>query len=139
MQNGLKANEIKAVERFMETHPHANLLRQYVSWKNFEAGDVLIRYRSDHEGNARVDHVSEQCKVPKKFKVMFVDEELGLPWVKNVNVRGGLGSKLYCLTESVGYSYVVDPECLECELLGVKYDPRAQYREWRKGNPNYGG
>lgn len=139
MKYELKPDEQLAVDRFMMNHPHAKLLRHYNSWLNFETDDVLVRYRIDNEGKERIDTVSENCSVPKKFKIVYIDKDIRCPWVKNVNVRGGLGSKLYCLTESSGYVYKVDPEYLDCFLIGAKYDPRAQYRSWRRENPSYGG
>ena len=139
MKYELKENEKKDILRFLTVHPHAKLIRNYKNWLNFKEGDVLIRYRIDHEGNERIDNVSEVCPVPKKFKIVFVDEEIKSPWVKNVNVRGGLGTRLYCLTESQGFIYQVDPELVDCILMGARYDPRAQYRNWRRENPGYGG
>lgn len=135
----LKKAEIEAISMFLLNHPHAKLIRNYLDWLNFKVGDVLIRYRIDNEGNERVDNVSADCNIPKKFKVVYIDNEVKCPWVKNVCVRGGLGTKLYCLTESAGYIYKIDPEVMDCILMGVNYDPRAQYRNWRRENPNYGG
>jgi len=134
MANNLKTQETKTVRLFLDNHPSAKMIQNYRQWLQLKENDVLVRDRMD----GAVDMVSEQCSVPKKFKVIHIDE-LGFPWVKNINVRGGLGTKLYNLSESPAFTYKVDPEQLDCLLLGGKYDPRAQYREWRKLNPKYGG
>jgi len=134
MKGQLKSEEIKLVNSFIIHHPSAKMIRHYREWQHLKENDVLIRDRMD----GTLDKVSEQCDVPKKFKVIHIDE-LGFPWVKNINVRGGLGTKLYNLSESLTFTYKIDTEQLDCLLLGGKYDPRAQYREWRKRNPTYGG
>ena len=138
MKEILKANEIEAVEKFITNHPYARLIKNYKEWLDFKAGDVLIRYRFENNMVGKIDFVSERCRVPKKFKVIYIDE-IGCPWVKNVNVRGGLGNKLYNLIESPAYVYKTDPELMDCLIMDAKYDPRAQYRDWRRENPNYGG
>jgi hypothetical protein len=83
--------------------------------------------------------VSDVCQVPKKYRVVFIDA-LGVPWVKQLSVRGGLGNRMYCLaTVDPGrYHYMVDPEQLEAILLGYKYDSRREYKQMRSQNPNYG-
>lgn len=138
MRYDLKDEDKRAIATFLTHHPHAKLLRQYNDWLNFKTGDILIRYRTDNEGKERIDPVSAECPVPKKFKIVYIDPDVKIPWVKNVNVRGGLGNRTYALTESTGYSYKPDPEMLDAILMGVRYDPRAQYRSWRRENPNYG-
>jgi len=138
MKNPLKPKEQLAVDNFLKQHHTARLLRNFKSWQDFKLDDIIVRYRIDENETEKIDNVSVECTVPKKFKIVHIDE-LGCPWVKNVNVRSGLGNKLYCLVDSPNYRYQVDPEILDCILIGVKYDPRAQYRSWRQENPNYGG
>jgi hypothetical protein len=134
----LKQKDIEDIKKFHEQSPQAKMIRDYHSWK-FNVDDVLIRHSTDHDGNKVVDIVSESCRVPKKFRVVKVDE-LGIPWVKQLSVRGGLGNKLYCLMNYVNnYTWEVDPEQIDAVLLGYKYDPRAEYRRMRDENPQYGG
>ena len=78
-------------------------------------------------------------KVPKKFKIVYVDE-FNIPWVKQISVRGGLGNKLYTLLsfQPTRFKFEIDPEKLDAELLGFKYDPRAEYKRMRDSNPKYG-
>lgn len=134
MSNQLKDLENKVVKQFLDNHPTAKMIRNYRQWLELKVNDVLIRDRMDGE----IDCVSTDCKVPKKFKVIYIDD-VGFPWVKNINVRGGLGTKLYNLSESPAFSYRIDPDQLDCLLLGGRYDPRQQYRAWRSNNPTYGG
>lgn len=138
MENILKSEEQASIDFFLKNSHWAQMIRNYITWKDFKVGDILVRYKSDHSGKESVDLVSTECKVPKKFKVVFIDE-LGCPWVKNVNVRSGLGAKLYCLVDAQRYKYTADPELLDCLIMGHRYDPRAQYRQWRSENPQYGG
>jgi hypothetical protein len=105
MANNLKKEENKIVESFLENHPTAKMIANYKKWLEFKEGDVLIRERSSLE-EGEIDMVSADCRVPKKFKVMHIDK-LGFPWVKNINVRGGLGTKLYNLSESPKPSYLL--------------------------------
>lgn len=138
MKYELKDSEKEAIKMFLTHHPQAKILRQYQDWLHFKTGDILIRYRINNEGKERIDPVSAECSVPKKFKIVYIDPETKIPWVKNVNVRGGLGSRIYSLTESTGFVYQPDPEAVDAILMGTRYDPRAQYRSWRRENPNYG-
>lgn len=139
MKYSLKPKELKDVENFLQNSPVAKMIREYNNWK-FELGDVLVKYRQDYEGNRTIDIVSEVCPVPKKYRVVLIDD-LGIPWVKQISVRGGLGNKLYCI---LNYSqpnvrWEVDPEQVDATLLGYKYDPRAEYKRMRTENPGYGG
>lgn len=133
----LKAKDLEDIKKFHDHSPQARMVRELTSWK-FNVNDVLVRY-SVTDGNKTLDKVSEACPVPKKFRVLHVDE-LGIPWVKQLSVRGGLGNKLYCLMNYVNnYTWEVDPEQIDAVLLGYKYDPRAEYRRMRNENPQYGG
>lgn len=136
----LKPKEISDIKRFVEHSGTAFLIREHKKWQSFKVGDVLIRTRAVlGDSDWRVDVVSITCPVPKKFKIVHIDE-LGVPWIKQMSVRGGLGSKLYCLAESSQtLMYEMDPEIITATILGDKYDPRAQYKSWRDNNPQYGG
>lgn len=134
----LKPDEMIDVERFAKEHPLGRILTEMKNWK-FQEGDILIRSVKDMEGHSSIDMVSTECQVPKKYRVMLIDD-IGIPWVKQLSVRGGLGSKLYCLAniDANRYKYKVDPEQLDALLLGVKYDPRIEYKRMRQDNPDYG-
>lgn len=134
----IKPDDLKAIEQFAKGHPSGRLLSEMKNWA-FSAGDVLIRTVKDYEGTVSTDMVSDTCKVPKKYRVVFIDD-LSVPWVKQLSVRGGLGDKIYCLAvvDHNRYSYQVDPEMLEASLLGYKYDPRIEYKRMRTENPEYG-
>lgn len=135
----MKPDDIRNIEKFVKEHPTGRLLSEMKNW-NFQVGDVIVRNINGLDGSISIDNVSDTCDVPKKYKVMAIDS-VGVPWVKQLSVRGGLGEKIYCLAtiDSVRYSYHVDPEQLEASLLGYQYDPRIEYKRMRASNPNYGG
>lgn len=135
----LKPSETQEIEQFASQHPLGKLLSEMKHWK-FSVGDVLVRFTKEDGGAQSIDMVSETCQVPKKYRVVIVDD-LGVPWVKQLSVRGGMGNRLYCLaTMDTGrYHFQVDPEQLEAILLGYKYDPRVEYKQMRDSNPGYGG
>lgn len=137
--SALKPTDIQDIMNFAKEHPLGKLLTEMKNWQ-FSVGDTLIRFKKMPDGHMQLDNVSDKCPVPKKFKVIHVDD-LGLPWVRQLSVRGGLGSTLYCLANNSVelYRYQVDPEQLDSILLGTRYDPRAEYRNMRENNPNYGG
>src|SRR5665213_3373457 len=91
----LKPDEMKEVEQFAKEHPVGRILSEMKHWR-FTVGDVLVRFVKEPEGGTSIDIVSDTCQVPKKYRVVIVDE-LGIPWVKQLSVRGGMGNKLYCL------------------------------------------
>lgn len=134
----LKPEELKDVERFAKDHPTGRLLSQMKSW-GFSIGDVLVRTKVNHDGVPEVDTVNGIDDVPKKYKVVYIDD-IGVPWIKQISVRGGLGSKMYCLAlmDINVYSYKIDPEQLEAMLLNYRYDPRIEYKKMRDSNPSYG-
>jgi len=135
----LKPKELSDVNRFIEHSSTAFMIKELYKWQEFETGDILIRLRYNQFEEWRNDVVSATCPIPKKFKIVHIDD-LGIPWVKQMSVRGGLGSKLYCLAESSSiHRYEIDPEVITATILGDKYDPRAQYKSWRDNNPQYGG
>ena len=135
------ANE-KEIKEYLLNSTTAMIIRQFHVWQNMREGDVLIRQRRYMRGpqvNWSVEEVSDRCRVPRKFKIVKIDH-LGLPWVKQISVRGGMGQKLHCLVDGVSqYRYEQDPEISMAILLGVSYDPREQYKRWRQNNPTYSG
>jgi len=134
----LKPKDIEDINKFHSQSPQSKMVKEYLSWK-FSVGDILIRSSRDYDGEVTIDSVSGSCPVPKKFRVLHIDD-LGIPWVKQLSVRGGLGNKMYCLMNYVNnYNWVVDPEQIDAIILGHKYDPRAEYRRMRDDNPKYGG
>lgn len=135
----LKPEELKNIEHFANNHPTGKLLTQFKSW-GFQIGDVLVRYVISPDGSQSVDMLGDNTAVPKKYKVVFIDD-IGVPWIKQLSVRGGLGSKLYCLAtiDVHRFTYKVDPEQLDAALLGYKYDARVEYKKMRDENPTYGG
>jgi len=142
MKYKLKSQELQDVEKFLDTSPVAKLLRECSNW-DFSIGDVLVKFKLDHDGNKTIEHVSEICPIPKKFRIVHIVNvgNTKIPWVKQVSVRGGLGNKLYCI---LNYSqpsvrWEVDPEQIDATLLGYKYDPRLEYKNMRTENPGYGG
>lgn len=139
MEHGLKPHEIRDVENFLKTSPVAQLIREYRNWK-FAVGDVLVKHNKTYDEGYELETVSSVCPIPRKFKVVHIDE-LNIPWVKQVSVRGGLGNKLYCVLNyhHPRVKWEVDPEQVEAILLGFKYDPRAEYKRMRTENPGYGG
>jgi len=101
-------------------------------WK-FSIGDVLVR-QAVYDGSSSLDLVSIACPVPKKFKVVHIDD-LGMPWVKQLSVKGGFGTRFSPLAETWSYGeyrFSVDPEQIDSILLGYKYDPRIEYKQLRK-------
>lgn len=135
----LSPNDLKEIEAFKAHTPTGRLLVEIRDAWKFTVGDVLVRYKMN--GDSRdLDIVSDACPVPKKFRVMYIDD-LGIPWVKQLSVRGGLGIKLANLTDAWGngrYRYFVDPEQIDSILLGYRYDPRIEYRRMRNENQDYG-
>jgi hypothetical protein len=135
----LSSSDIKNIEAFKACHPIGRLLTEVKDVWKFSVGDTLVRYKM-HEYPRELDLVSDACPVPKKFRVMKIDD-LGVPWVKQLSVRGGLGTQLTNLVEgwcNGRYRYAVDPEQIDSILLGYKYDPRIEYRKLRNENPSYG-
>jgi len=135
----LTADNYKDIERFKANSIIGRTLSEikYV-WK-YTVGDVLIRHKIE-TGSAEIDLISDACPVPKKFLIMHIDD-LGIPWVKRLSVRGGLGTALANLTEIWGdgkYRFSVDPEQIDSILLGYAYDPLIEYRRFKNENPSYG-
>jgi len=135
----LSPNDLKEVEGFKIHHPTGRLLIQLREIWKYTIGDILVRYIVDSRSET-LDLVSGSCPVPRKFRVMHIDD-LGIPWLKQLSVRGGLGTKLSPITEmwcDGRYRYCVDQEQLDSILLGYKYDPRVEYRKMREENKTYG-
>lgn len=135
----LLPNDIKEIEGYKTHSPIGRLLVELRDIWKYSVGDVLVRYKMSDSGK-EIDLVSDACPVPKKFRVMHIDD-LGIPWLKQLSVRGGLGTKLSPITEiwcNGRYRYCVDQEQLDSILLGYKYDPRIEYRTLRNESPDYG-
>lgn len=134
----LKPEELTEIEHFATQHPVGKVLSEMCHW-HFQVDDVLVRQLRQEDGTMAIDMVSDTCQVPRKYRVIVTDA-LGVPWVKQLSVRGGLGSKLYCLAgmDASKFRYQVDPEQLEAILLGYKYDPRIEYKRMRESTPEYG-
>jgi hypothetical protein len=130
------------IREYHKNDPNAILIREWHRWQEFNEGDVIIRQKRFGYGSMvkwDIDKVSNKCPVPKKFKIVKIDD-YGIPWTKQISVRGGLGSNLASLAGTTnGYRYELDPEKELAVILGVDYEPRSQYRKWRKDNPEYGG
>jgi hypothetical protein len=137
MQNLLKPEDEQEIQRYVTTSPYATLLKEYTSWVNFSIGDVLVKV--DNLSDGEFVQVSHSCPVPKKYKIVHIDT-VGIPWVKQISVRGGLGKKVKPLIEMqpTRYSFEIDPAKFEADMLGYRYDPRIEYKRMRDVNPNYG-
>lgn len=136
----LKDEDKAAIIHNIATSHLYKLIVEYNSW-NFEVGDVLVRYAISADDNRSVEYVSSSCKVPKKYKIIYIDDA-GIPWTKQVSVRGGLGKKVRPLTNIAdGYRWTmaIDPEQIDAIILGYKYDPRIEYKKMRDREPGYGG
>jgi hypothetical protein len=132
----IKPSDIKTIERFHEHDYLALALKSIKEWKDIDIGEVLVQRDLS---NKKLVQVSGTCKVPRKYKVVYKCE-LGIPWVKQISVRGGLGVKLYPLTHFLPHRYIfeIDPEKIDSMLLGNKYDPRIEYKRMRDSDPEYG-
>lgn len=135
MKKLLKPDDETTIQRWHDNHHTARMLKALKSWSDLEVGEVLVR-RDVSSGN--LVEVSGTCKVPQKFKIVHIDN-LGVPWIKRMSVRGGLSSKLYPMThfEPERFTFEVDPEKIDAMLLGIKYDARLEYKRMRDSNPNY--
>jgi len=117
--------------------PLFKMLKLYKQALQFELNCVLIKTL-----NKEVEQVSANCPVPKKYKVVHIDD-CDVRWVKVISVKGGLGANLIPLisepfefTKEVEYH--IDPELLNATILGYKYDARKEYKNMRDLNPKYG-
>lgn len=136
MNKMLKPSDIEAMKRWMDNDSTAQILKTLKDQVDLEVGEVLVK--RDLVNNDLVK-VSGTCPIPRKYKVVAIDE-LGVPWLKQVSVRGGLGTKLYPITHFVPtrFKFEIDPEKVDSELLGTTYDPRIEYKRMRDANPDYG-
>lgn len=139
MTTNFSQNDIEEIEKFKANNPIGRLLIQMKEVWKFNVGDVLIRYRMT-SGDMPIDLISDICPIPRKFRVVFIDD-LGMIWIKQLSVRGGLGDKIIPIVEGWSngkYKYAVDPEQIDSILLGYTYDPRVEYRKMRDENKDYG-
>jgi hypothetical protein len=97
-----------------------------------EVGDVLIMEELDWQSDKwQPKYVSEGMRVPKKYRVVHVDE-CGVAWVKLIKVTGGMGKSIKS-TLNINFAverWRVDPKMLDSILLQEEYDPRLEYRNW---------
>ena len=136
----LNGKNLKDIEQFLATHPKVEIIREFNALQGIEIGDVLIRY-SKRQGviSKTPEIVSKACPITTKYQVVFIDNEK-LVWLKQICVKGGLAKNLVNpLIHAESWHYAVDPRQLDAVLLGIVYDPRAEYREFRRNNPEYGG
>jgi len=137
MNRLVKSSDLKEIESYLTYSDTAATIREFISWNGFAVGDVLIQIDTRQEDE--IVQVSKNCPVPRKHKIVHIDE-LGIPWVKQVSVRGGLGKSIKPLIEisPMRYRFEIDPLRFEAEMLGFKYDPRIEYKRMRENNPCYG-
>lgn len=136
MKKLLKPADEELMKRWMDQEPIAQVLKELKHFNDISIGEVLVKRDMT---NGQVVLVSGTCPVPKKYRVVAIDE-LGVPWIKQISMRGGLGTKIYPLTHftPTRFKFEIDPERLDAELLGIKYDCRIEYKRMRDANPKYG-
>lgn len=136
MNKTLKQSDLNTIKRWLENEPIAQIFKAVKDLSGLNVGDIFVKRDLS---NNEIVKISGMCKVPRKYKVVYVDE-YGIPWFKQVSVRGGLGDKIYPLTHfnPTRFQFELDPEKLDADLLGTKYDPRIEYKRMRDANPNYG-
>ena len=129
----LHSEHIQTIEIYHKHSEHASILRMSKTWNNFQVGDVLISYYMDHNGKkSTLRHVSDKCPTPKKFQIVYKDK-LGMPWLRHIRVAGGLGDKIFAMSfYHSTYVFVVDPIYIDSMLLNFKYDPRQEYKNFKK-------
>jgi hypothetical protein len=136
----LNGKNLQEIEQFLAVNPKVEIIREYKALQGIEVGDVLVRYSKRSGTTARTaEIVSNSCPITTKYQVVFLDSE-GTIWLKQICVKGGLARNLINpLIHADSWHYAVDPRQLDSVLLGIEYDPRAEYKEFRKNNPGYGG
>jgi hypothetical protein len=137
MEKRLKPEDEITIKRWKDNDYLAIYLKVLNEYRGINVGDVLIK-KSKTTGD--VVNMSGTCPIPIKYKVVYIDEDIGVLWLKQISVRGGLGKKLYPITNfsPTSFKFEIDPEKIEAEILGIKYDPRINYKRMRDINPNYG-
>lgn len=136
----LNGKNLKDIEQFLSTHPKVEIIREYKALQGITVGDVLVRY-SKKQGviSKRSEIVSKACPIATKYQVVYIDAE-NLIWLKQICVKGGLARNLINpIAHAEAWHYEIDPRQLDAVILGIPHDPRAEYREFRKNNPEYGG
>lgn len=136
----LSSKNLKDIEALRATSPKLLIIKEYKNLLGLKIGDVLIRFpKRDGVELKDVNTVTLTCKVPNKFKVVFIDQD-GVPWLKQIQVKGGLAKNIVNpVMHAEVWSYKIDPRQTESIILDIKYDPREEYKTFRKNNPNYGG
>lgn len=134
MQNVLTDND----RRRIAGHYENNLVMKVVKLHKelqVDIDDVLIMEVKDREtGEWTANLVSKSMPLPKKYKVVHIDE-YGVAWVKLIKVAGGLGKSLKCVLNIDLYSerWKQDKRQLESILIGHEYDPREEYKDYTGG------
>ena len=136
----LNGKNLQEVEHFLAVNSKVEIIREYKALQGIDVGDVLVRYSKRQGMISRTSEiVSKSCPISTKYQVVFMDAE-GMIWLKQICVKGGLARNIINpIAHADSWHYAVDPRQLDSILLGIEYDPRAEYKEFRKNNPNYGG
>lgn len=142
------ANEIEVSAEDARTNKKAievyETLKRFLEIQ-FEEGDFLLRYDAEYDwekddGEEKtwvVEKFSEVNPVPRKYKVVYVDD-VGLPYIQKVLFNGNLCGEAKCLA---GYDldhtkFLPDPDFLDHHLLKEEedaFDPLEVYKEARRG------
>lgn len=130
----ISERDLKAIMDFEKYDLIGSALRHVRDEWNFNVGDVLIKRFKDSSGALSIETTSSSNNIPKKYRVVAIDT-LGVPWVKQINMRGGLSKNLISLVHMFyngKYEFSMDPEQQDAILLDYEYDPRLQYKLLRK-------
>ncbi len=116
-----------------------NIYRKIVLSKdlyNFEIGDVLVQkytvYNFDDPTQKKwaTETISSTSRMPQRYLVVFKDE-LDFPYLVKIKAHNGkLGDAVVCICDFNidNIRFEVDPDYVEAELLGTKYDIKSTYK-----------
>ena len=111
----------------------------------FEEGDFLLKYDYEHIKNATtgdwelvwvMEKFSDLNDSPRKYKVVHVDKDTGLPFVQKVLFNGDMSGEARCIA---GYDldyvkFLPDPDYIDHHLLAEEeeeFDPLNAWKEKR--------